>query len=306
MQVHQMEITNEMYVSDLINQLSGAGVVGAGNVANASNLLIKMVNNPDMKVFMSVAGPMVPCGLRNIISDMIKNSYIDVLFTSGANITHDILEAFGGRHYKDMGFNDDELQEKGLGRIGNAYTKSSDFEVFEEEIIKIFTKISKKTNKISIKDLLYEIGGEITDENSILKVAHDYNVPIFAPGLIDCMLGLQLWIFNQENDLAVDAVADMPDLSDIVYESKEIGGIILGGGVPKHYLLASNLLKGGLDSAFQITMDREETGSLSGAKLEEAVSWSKAKKGSNLITIVGDATVLFPLILAGSIDKFNK
>ena len=39
--------------------------------------------------------------------------------------------------------------------------------------------------------------------------------------------------------------------------------------------------------------------------LEEAKSWAKAKKGSNLVTVVGDATVLFPLIVAGALDKIK-
>ena len=120
------------------------------------------------------------------------------------------------------------------------------------------------------------------------------------------MFGLQLWMFNQDHDFVVDAVADMHYLSDIVFNSKKVGGILLGGGLTKHYTLASNLLKGGLDLAIQITMDRPESGSLSGAPLEEAKSWSKAKCGSDLATVIGDVTVIFPLILAGALDKINS
>ena len=52
--------------------------------------------------------------------------------------------------------------------------------------------------------------------------------------------------------------------------------IILGGGLPKHFTLGANNLRGGLDSAIQITTAREEDGSLSGAKLQEGISWSTA------------------------------
>ncbi len=153
---------------------------------------------------------------------------------------------------------------------------------------------------------MYEIGLLIEDENSILKVAAENNVPIFAPGLIDSMFGLQLWMFTQENNLVIDAIADMHDLSDIVFDSDAVGAVILGGGLPKHYCLASNLLKGGVDAAIQITMDRSETGSLSGAPLEEAKSWSKAKCGSNLVSVIGDVTIIFPLIYAAALNKINK
>ena len=69
--------------------------------------------------------------------------------------------------------------------------------------------------------------------------------------------------------------------------------------------MASNLLRGGVDAAIQVTMDRSETGSLGGAPLEEAKSWAKAKAGSNLVTVIGDATIIFPLMLAGALEM-NK
>lgn len=314
MKVKQMIVKEKMSVSQIIDEFANSGVLGAGKVANSCKLLADMINDKDMRIFLSIAGPLVPGGLRNIIANMIKNKQVDVLITSGANITHDILEAFGGSHYRNFGFDDEKLNESGIGRIGDLYTKSEDFEVFETEIIAILDKISKKiANKkeyasgtISIKDLLYEIGKLIEDENSILKIASDNNVPIFAPGLIDSMLGLQLWMFTQDRELKIDAVQDMHDLSDIVFESERVGAVCLGGGLPKHYTLASNLLNGGVDAGIQITMDRSETGSLSGAPLEEAKSWSKAKCGSNLVSVVGDVTILFPLILAGALDKIEE
>jgi len=316
-----MNIKKDMKVIELLDEFSSSGVLGAGRVGRFCELLTSMLSDNDMKVFMSVAGPLVPGGLRSIIANMIKNKEIDVLITSGANITHDLLESFGGSHYREYGFDDEKLNESGMGRIGDIYTKSEDFEVFENEIIGIFEKIAKAIslklgdgsvdgsngpNIISIKDLLYEIGLLIEDEDSILNLAAENDVPIFAPGIIDSMLGLQLWMFTQENNLILDAIADMHDLSDIVFESSKVGAILLGGGLPKHYTLASNLLKGGVDAAVQITMDRDETGSLSGASLEEAKSWSKAKCGSNLVTVIGDVTIIFPLIYAATLDKINK
>jgi deoxyhypusine synthase len=120
------------------------------------------------------------------------------------------------------------------------------------------------------------------------------------------MLGLQLWMYTQENELILDAVGDMHTLSDIVYNSKKVSTVMLGGGLPKHYALASNLLKGGVDAGIQVIMDRGETGSLSGAPLEEAKSWAKAKCGSNLVTVIGDATIIFPLIVAGAWEILSE
>lgn len=311
MEVNQINIKNDMTISELIAQYEASGVLGAGRLSRASNLFADMVNDKEMNIFMSLAGPMVPGGLKNIVADLIRDGRIRVLMTSGANITHDLLEAFGGRHYKDLGDNDEELNDAGIGRIADVYTSSDDFEVFETEMIKIFTQISQELDNdedngvISIQRLLKRVGEIVDDDNSILTLAARNNVDIFSPGLIDSMFGLQLLMFTQDHKLIVDVVGDMHYLSDIVFESERIGALMLGGGVPKHYTLASSLLKGGIDAGIQITMDRPETGSLSGAPLQEAKSWSKAKHGSNLVNVIGDATIIFPIIVAGALDKIE-
>lgn len=305
MKVKQLEITKNMTISEFMEQLDESGVLGAGRIAHATNLLADSMKDPDTKIFLSLAGPMVPGGLRKVVRDLIDQGYVDLIVSSGANLTHDLVEAFGGRHYSGIHEDDETLQDSGIGRIADIYTKADDFEVFEEEIQKIFAKINESYKTISIQQFLYEIGLLIKDENSILATASKRNVPIFAPGLIDCMIGLQLWIYSQDHDFTISAAGDMPYLSDFVYNSKKVTACMLGGGLPKHYTLASNILTGGIDAGIQITLDRSEGGSLSGAPLEEAKSWAKAKKGSNLVTVVGDATVLFPLIVAGALDKIE-
>jgi len=303
MKVNQINVEKNMTISDLLDQFNESGVLGAGRVARACNILTDMISDEDMSVFLSLGGPLIPGGMRNIVSKMIKDGHVDLIVSSGANITHDLVEAFGGSHYRHEGKDDEELNEEGIGRIADINVGSDDFTIFETEIIKIFEKISSEKKSVSIQELLHEIGLMVDDENSFVANAAKNDIPIFAPGLIDSMTGLQLWIFSQDHDFVVDAVADMHYLSDIVFESEKVGAILLGGGLTKHYTLASNVIKGGLDAAIQITMDRPEAGSLGGAPLEEAKSWAKARCGSSLASVVGDVTVIFPLIYAAALDR---
>jgi deoxyhypusine synthase len=303
MKVNQINVEKNMTISDLLDQFDESGVLGAGRVARACNILTDMISDEDMSVFLSLGGPLIPGGMRNIVSKMIKDGHVDLIVSSGANITHDLVEAFGGSHYRHEGKDDEELNEEGIGRIADINVGSDDFTIFETEIIKIFEKISSEKQSVSIQELLHEIGLMVDDENSFVANAAKNDIPIFAPGLIDSMTGLQLWIFSQDHDFVVDAVADMHYLSDIVFESEKVGAILLGGGLTKHYTLASNVIKGGLDAAIQITMDRPEAGSLGGAPLEEAKSWAKARCGSSLASVVGDVTVIFPLIYAAALDR---
>ena len=306
MKVNPIDIDKGMKVSELLDEFDKSGVLGAGRVSRACAILVDMINDDDMNIFMSLGGPLIPGGMRNIVSKMIRDGHVDLIVSSGANITHDLVEAFGGSHYRHEGKDDEELNEEGIGRIADINVGSDDFTIFEDEIIKIFEEISSKKKIVSIQELLYEIGLLVDDENSFVASAARNNVPIFAPGLIDSMMGLQLWIFTQDHDFTISAVGDMPYLSDIVFDSEKVGAILLGGGLTKHYTLASNVIKGGLDAAIQITLDRPEAGSLGGAPLEEAKSWAKAKCGSNLASVVGDVTVIFPLIYAAALDKIDS
>ena len=68
-----------------------AGALGAGRIHRATNLMAEVMADQDTAVFLSVAGPMVPGGLRKVIRNLIHDGHVQALITSGANITHDLL-----------------------------------------------------------------------------------------------------------------------------------------------------------------------------------------------------------------------
>ena len=72
--------------------------------------------------------------------------------------------------------------------------------------------------------------------------------------------------------------------------------------MPKHHVLIANSYRGGVDAAIQITLDRAEGGGASGAPLEEAISWGKIKTRDRLVTLVGDATIIFPLVALAALE----
>lgn len=289
-----------MGVAALAREFEKAGVLGAGDFARAVQIYGEMLGE-GATIFLGLSGPLVASGLRSVITKLIMENKVSVIVTTGANVVHDMIEAFGGRHYAGLFRADDlELRKKKIGRIGNVYTKIAHFELFEKRTQEILraTPEEKRMN-MSIRELLCEIGSHIRDKNSFLRAAYEENVPIFSPALVDSMLGLQLFFFSQRNRLVLNAIKDMKELADMVFAAKKTGALILGGGVPKHYILGVNLLRNGIDYGVQITMDREEAGSLSGAKLEEGISWGKASPRGRFATVIGDATMLFPLLVAG-------
>jgi len=302
-----MRLNPGMSIGQLVEQMGRTGVLGAGKLGKAVNIITEMFMDPNYTVFLALAGPMVPGGLRSIISSLVRNRYVDVLVASGANITHDIIEALGHKHLKGTFLaNDEKLRAKKLGRIGDIYVKQDAFEALEKAVYQMLEGMREQlSHGSSIRQILYEFGLRLNDPEAILVNAAEQNIPVFAPGLLDSMIGLHFWTFSQLKKLQVDPLRDLHELADIVSTAKKTGAIILGGGLPKHHVLGVNILHDGVDAAVQVTLDRPEAGSFSGAPLEEAVSWRKAKSGERLATVIGDATIIFPLMVAAVFEKIH-
>jgi deoxyhypusine synthase len=300
-----MRVRKGLNVEELVEQMRQCGVLGAGKIGAAARLTAKMFGDPDYTVFLTLAGALVPGGLRSVIADLIREEHVNVLVTTGANMVHDMVEALGYSHYVGTFQAEDTLlKAEKIGRIGDIYVQQQAFEALEKWLGKILNEISEdERQRIAPSTILYEIGRHISDKDSILANATRRNVPVICPGLVDSIAGFQLWMFSQDKKLVMDSLLDVKKLVDIVYEAKKAGIIILGGGWPKHFALFANTFREGVDSAVQITMDRPEPGGLSGASLEEAISWGKVRPKSEAVTVVCDATIAFPLIVAAALDK---
>jgi len=305
--VKQINLKQGMSVARLLNEMSACGVLGAGKIGKAAELAAEMFGDSDYTVFLTIAGPLVPAGLRNVIRDLIDKGYVNVLVTTGANMVHDMVEALGYHHLQGTFMAEDKkLKEEEIGRIGDIYIEQKVFKHLEQWMYKILEEIpEEKRQRTSVAELLYRIGKRIEDSASILATAAKKNVPIICPAFVDCVAGFNLWTFGQDKTLHIDPLLDVSAIMDKVFEAKKVGMIILGGGFPKHFALFANSFREGVDCAVQITMDRPEPGGLSGATLEEAVSWSKVKPEGKAVTVICDVTIAFPFIVAAALEKVH-
>lgn len=297
-----------MTVGQLVDEMAECGVLGAGRLARGVNIMVEMFEKPEYTTFLSIAGPMIPGGLRAIISYLIGQGYVDAVVTSGANVVHDVVEALGYKGVKGKSATDNvELRAREIGRADDIYFEHEGFEALEKKAYEVFDSLTSENRaEVAVHELLHAIGQALDDEESFLKKAAMRDVPIFSPAIMDSMLGLHVWTYSQLKKFSINPVLDLNRMADIVYSSRKVGAIILGGGVPKHHVLAANILREGIDAAVQITFDRPESGSLSGAPLEEAISWKKARAESKLATVIGDATIIFPLMIAATLDRIER
>lgn len=303
-----MQLRRDISVHELVTEMRKCGVLGAGKIGKAVELVAEMFSDPEYTVFLTIAGALVPGGLRKVIRDLIYEEYVGVIVTTGANLVHDMVEALGYRHaVGTFGAEDKKLRAENVGRIGDIYIEQRAFEHLEKWLFQILECIpQEKRMHMSTAELLREVGKEIQDPESILATAARKDVPVICPAFVDSIAGFHLWVFGQDKKIRLDPLLDVSELMDSVYEAKKVGIIILGGGTPKHFALFANTFREGVDRAVQITMDRPEPGGLSGAQLEEAISWGKIKSEGKSVTVICDATIAFPLIIAAALDGVGK
>ncbi len=97
--VRQVHLKAGMTVGELVEQMGQAGAYNGGALYRAVCIYENMLRDPDVTKFFGLAGAMVPAGMGGIVRDLIEAGHIDVLVSTGANLTHDIIEAIGCHHY---------------------------------------------------------------------------------------------------------------------------------------------------------------------------------------------------------------
>jgi deoxyhypusine synthase len=311
--VKHIKINGTLTVDQLIQQFQGSGSFGAGRLARACNTYEKMLRDKDCTVFLSLSGAVVPAGMRTLITDLIRAHLLDVIVTTGASMVHDTIEALGGHHYKGSWTADDrELYRYHIFRIYDVYVPEEDYVKLDYKISEMYGDIAAERNGagLSSNEFAWELGKRLKDPNSILRAAYEENVPIFIPAVRDSEFGYVHLLHgsqkNRKTTMRVDAFKDVPLLCNICRESPKNGMVVIGGGVPRNTVQSAGIAAHkGMDYAVVVTMDRPETGGLSGSTLRETVSWGKVKGEADKIMVIGDALIIFPIIVASVTERLG-
>ncbi|MEM3556104.1 MAG: deoxyhypusine synthase [Candidatus Micrarchaeia archaeon] len=296
--VMDMNLKEGMSVAELVEQMGSAGGFTAQHLAKGVGILKKMLEDDGCTNFLSFPACVVATGLRGVLAQLVKE--FDVIVTTGGTFDHDLARGWGGEYFHgSFELDDGALHRMGVNRLGNVLIPNSSYGILlERKMTPILKELTKKKEEWSGRELAYEFGMRVKDKNSILHQAAKCRIPVYSPGILDGAFGTNLVIFSQDNKFKLNLLKDEKELSDIVFDSKRRGALMVGGGISKHHTIWWNQFKGGLDYAVYITTATPFDGSLSGARLTEAISWGKVKEKAKQVTIDGDATVILPLMAA--------
>ena len=316
--VQDYTFSQATHVDALFEQMRHAGGFTATKLVGAKDILDKMIDSlkradyDRSKVTNWLSFPACLCatGTRAFFVEAMKNRAFNVISTTCGTLDHDIARSHKDYYHGSFDLDDRVLGEHELMRLGNVIVPNSSYGEILEQVLQpvledIYNDRQKETGLTGADawvgfgsiHLVWELGRRIGTPDSIIYWAAKHQIPVCIPGITDGSIGAQLFMFRQKHrEFHIDTLADEQVMSDLTWDVETSHALMIGGGISKHHVIWWNQYRGGLDSAVYITTAPEHDGSLSGARLREAISWGKMRPEAPHVCVEGDASLLLPLL----------
>lgn len=274
-------------------------------------------------IFLGYTSNLISSGLRETLRYLVQHNMVNAIVTTAGGIEEDIIKCLAPTYLGDFSLKGSTLRDRGMNRIGNLLVPNDNYCKFEEWIVPILDKMLQEQEEYVKKNgsdclnanadidspiwtpskLINRLGKEIDNESSVLYWAYKNKIPIFCPAITDGSIGDMLFFHtfkSSPSQLRLDIVSDIRKINSMSMEASKAGMIILGGGIIKHHIANACLMRNGADYAVYINTGQEYDGSDAGARPDEAVSWGKIKSDAKSVKVYGDATMIFPLVVAAT------
>ena len=313
-EVEHIDITS-FDARPIIDSMSKMSFVSR-ETANAARIYNSMLKDNNCSIFLTLAGSTSAAGCMQLYADLIKYNMVDAVIATGASIIDmDFFEALGFKHYQGSQFEDDGiLRENYIDRIYDTYIDEDELQNCDHTIGKIADGLEPRayTSREFIRELGKYLKSNSRKKNSLIELAYDKNVPIFCPAFTDSSAGFGL-VMHQErkptNHITIDSIKEFRELTEIKIQSKASGLVMIGGGVPKHFIqdtvICAELLNKKVEMhkyAIQITVADSRDGACSSSTLKEASSWGKVNTRDEQM-VFAEATSVMPLIAS---DAYHR
>jgi deoxyhypusine synthase len=311
-------LTKSVTVAGLIDEAFLS--YNAGRLREACQIFAQKMLADDTTVGLSLSGALTPAGLGiSALVPLVEAGFIDWIVSTGANLYHDTHFALGmAMHQSRPGLDDLKLRENQVIRI---YDIIFDFEnlLGTDRFFRTLCRGEAFQHTMGTAEFHHLCGKYVAahedqhgggKHRSLLAAAYRSGVPVFTSSPGDSSIGMNLAALQLEGSkLAIDPLRDVNQSAAIVWDAKKAGRsgvLILGGGSPKNFMLQTEpqiqevlgLDESGHDYFLQFTDARPDTGGLSGATPQEAMTWGKVDPNQlpDTVTCYLDSTVALPLL----------
>ncbi len=305
--VEDVTLDEARSAAHLVDRWGNAGGFTAAKVSRAADTLAAMLAD-DVTLVLSFPAAVMATGLRGVLKDLVDEGCVDAIVTTCGTLDHDIARTLSVYRQGRFDLDDEQLLERGYHRLGNVLVPTEAYgPLIEDARAPILDELGEGA-RVSGVEFTRRLGERLDDQidadTSLLAACHRQDVPVFVPGMTDGAVGSQLWSrYEQDRGFTLDLLADEHALNTLVHDANELGALMIGGGISKHHTIWWAQFADGLDRAVYITTAVEHDGSLSGARMREAISWSKLKATADHLTVEGEATVLVPLVVGAAVER---
>jgi len=314
---------DKMDINQLV-QLYGEISFEARNVHRGAHLFSRMIKDGDV-IWLGIAGAGIAGGMGGMVMSLIKNGFVDVICSTGAQVYHDLHFAFDLPVKAISPLMDDNmLRQFGDTRIYDVGIREKETLEAQDEIIREFIKTEYKSlsqGPLSSWEFNYALGQWAAKkaprpERSFVVQAALHQIPIFWDSHTNHSIAMNLMRTDREGfPIHMLPQKDIFDSAAITFSSEATGFVELGGGGPKNFIqqtgpTISQILGinfEGADRGLQISTAVEREGSLSSCTFGEAVTWGKYREANEdkLVQIWGEYSIIFP-ILAAFVMQMNE
>ena len=292
----------------------------AARLREACRIFALKMLEPDVTVGLTISGALTPAGLGPAaFVPLVEAGFVDWIVSTGANLYHDLHRTLGFTLYGVSPQVDDLALRR--DKVIRIYDIVFDQEVLfrTDAFISEVLKADEFQHRMGTAELHWRLGRYALEREkvlgasarSLLGAAHLAGVPIYTSSPGDSGVGMNVAALRlQGREVGFDPELDVNETAAIVYDAKKSGGksgvVILGGGSPKNFALQTEpqiqeiygLAERGHDYFVQVTDAWPDTGGLSGATSQEAVTWGKVDPEQLPDTVVcyTDSTIALPIM----------
>src|SRR3989344_672098 len=276
--LESLDLNKVKTFDDLVRGMKNTAFGGRA-VGEAADVLEAMIRDKDCFVVGTFAGAMTVAKMGLLICEMIDRGMLQAIVSTGALMTHGMVEGSGMTHFKyDPRMDDEELFKFGYNRVYDTLELERNLDDLELIVFKVFSKLNLKKTYAS-----YQI---------LDKVGQYLKKIIGAKQAILKRKQKKIGIFTIGGGVPRNWAQQVAPYLDLI--DKRVG-------------------KGGKFIRYQygvrICPEPAHWGGLSGCTYSEGVSWGKMlplEEGGRFAEVLCDATIAWPIILKAVIERMEK
>jgi deoxyhypusine synthase len=278
----------------------------------------------DGLIALGLAGSLASAGLSPLLTWLVARGYVDLVVSTSANATEDLLEHRGARFYRiDPDHVDDEtLRREGFYRFYDHVVRAADYDAMEDFTAGFFEHLAARWPHPAIDGVRFmrELGLWLDSQGlggCLAAACARHGVPLFVPAAPDGPLSEGYRVARRKGpvvDFFRDYDTALAMMNRYMAPGPGTAAVFLGGGVPKDFIQITatsvSALRGAEAcphlAAIQITTDNVVFGGLGGAGVNtEAVSWGKEAANGDNVMVFADAMVAVPLLCQGLLEHYG-